>query len=1040
MPNIGSLTVELDLQTQQYEAGLKRSKQQIVEHADSLTSLQRTAQATSSNLTAASDEIVAAWGKSGDAAQDAIRKMESISRSSAVNSGIREMKASTDEIVKGWGRVGESGEEAGRRLDFSMREANAALRGVEQLIGVHIPKALEHVITESQLLGPALTAALSGIAIVQFIGLLEQIPALFKKLEDSVSGWDKKAQEAFKNQLASLSELQNQLNDYAAVLDKVKGVGLGPIAAPAQERGALLNQIERQGIAIDSLSQKQRVLQAEADGLKKSWEEATAATIKMGGDVLPKIDSQYKTLIDKVAEYQTQIDAAKNAQQAMLQQLPLVIAQTTEASRKATEEAKKSREEFYRDFQEFNNKEAEFYSGAFMQFKNRMVEGGPAVVEALSGINDWVKDVVKNTEGIAKVNEYWLGQLQAIRNETKSVNEAVSEGEEVAKRMRDAEIAAYKERNKGEDLLEKRIVEDAKKQQEAGRQVASSLTRDFGQFIEHISQAGADFWGSFVRLGLNAIDAVANYAQKMAAAGNAVGGVTGAIASAAPVAGPAFATGFSIGRAIRESHERAEAERQEQIRLHEVKIEFDKTINGTISLLEDSAKSGTLTSEVLNQATENIRAAAANASDWDAFAKTQRARIAAMRETLDQQGMLDPKARETLDKAAAAFNTTDDAINAVAATLSVLANVATRADQAAALYTKQLQKEADARKSVMDTTQSLIDKIVNPAGSTKELEGALGNLGGVNREQIIGAVGEDIRRIGDALTAAGRPIPPFIKGLYDIIKAQDAVTEATSRMRDINDELAGVYDDLGGAMNRQLDRLDAEKASLEGQIVDAENQYAKSQLQDTLDTTSDLGEYIRTQAAMRELDKKIKADKKQADLDDIDRMKKRLKAVTDLQDATNTALDDMGIKREHENDLMDSSITALIERGDKLEKEREALAKVTGATELMTHKFSDLADLFASFSGPATLKSYQHGTDFVPATGAYLLHQGESVTPAGHTKGGGVTVHFNAPVIGDMDELVERLSEPILNAQRYDVQYGSQRPAIRQRAARSNRW
>ena len=64
-------------------------------------------------------------------------------------------------------------------------------------------------------------------------------------------------------------------------------------------------------------------------------------------------------------------------------------------------------------------------------------------------------------------------------------------------------------------------------------------------------------------------------------------------------------------------------------------------------------------------------------------------------------------------------------------------------------------------------------------------------------------------------------------------------------------------------------------------------------------------------------------------------------------------------------------------------------------------------DAFGGSGGPGIPKifpSYQEGTDFVPRTGHYLLHEGEKVTPAGEGSGG-INIQINAPmtVQGDIN-------------------------------------
>ena len=60
------------------------------------------------------------------------------------------------------------------------------------------------------------------------------------------------------------------------------------------------------------------------------------------------------------------------------------------------------------------------------------------------------------------------------------------------------------------------------------------------------------------------------------------------------------------------------------------------------------------------------------------------------------------------------------------------------------------------------------------------------------------------------------------------------------------------------------------------------------------------------------------------------------------------------------------------------------------------------------------LGNYQHGTDYVPRTGLYKLHQGEQVIPPGKSAStsSNVTVNINGPVYG-LDDLDTKISQSI---------------------------
>src|SRR6266853_4975240 len=96
-------------------------------------------------------------------------------------------------------------------LNYSMQRARESARLASEEIGVHMPRALARVLAESTVLGPALAAAFSGIALVGFIQVLSQVPTAIKKIADLMGGWD----DALKGGVKSTSDLNKSLEEEA---------------------------------------------------------------------------------------------------------------------------------------------------------------------------------------------------------------------------------------------------------------------------------------------------------------------------------------------------------------------------------------------------------------------------------------------------------------------------------------------------------------------------------------------------------------------------------------------------------------------------------------------------------------------------------------------------------------------------------------------------------------------------------------------------------------------------------------------------------
>jgi DNA-binding ferritin-like protein (Dps family) len=97
------------------------------------------------------------------------------------------------------------------------------------------------------------------------------------------------------------------------------------------------------------------------------------------------------------------------------------------------------------------------------------------------------------------------------------------------------------------------------------------------------------------------------------------------------------------------------------------------------------------------------------------------------------------------------------------------------------------------------------------------------------------------------------------------------------------------------------------------------------------------------------------------------------------------------------------------------------------ANQLLSRMLAEM-QAEADHTGAGTLGSYATGTDYVPHTGLYQLHQGEAVIPAGENRGGNFTLKFdngaiqvNVSASGEVDE--SKLGQAIADGMIYNIKY-----------------
>lgn len=1045
-------------------------------YSNDIKSIQR----STNELTQTTDSISTSWGKSGQAADAAIQKMNRISTQKAA---VKEFTSTTDGLVKSFSNAGAATEEFGKRSEGSTREAQLALKQLGRMFDIEIPRALEHLIAESATLGPALNAAFSSVALLGFIQIAMQLPALFTKIKEAVTGWDEAAQKAFENQLELNKQYLKVLHDVESQqISNMRMLGAIGSAEETKEQISLITRETTEKLKLVAALQneltKRQALESEqarlapsgvfislpagqsakelTENLKKAQDEANKLGVelqKLQNVQLPKAFAE-----DEVKRLEAEAEA---------------LAKQGQKDKEAADEARKNAAERLKNAQEY----AAFWLKALEDFRNRGAAGGEAVADGLRVADAQVKQIIKDMDDLNKLEQqagdeliknqqFWESELQKIRNRPESVADQVKAGEEAADRTAKAIIEANDKANKE---IAKRYNDTFRDLKDAAGHVfdliiqgdisgifkAVSLTwaRDLysnmiANFLTPLKIAmdkalsgvgGKGFLGNLGE-GLKGITTNLGNLLKDSLSSLIAGGITSAISAGigklVDVIGGAFGKG------------RKEADRFVQA----IQNPFGDSVGNLIKSLTQAQAMGKLTVDQVTEARFNLN------DLWDEFqAAAAKAKFNVGKQAVDFFTPIMEQWKEQL------------AQMAEAAKQQEILNAATKA------------------------FEELWDKLIAPAGNVAPLESALEdvNNSAASTGQVLNAIGDDILRIGDAIRssiAAGGldTMPPFIKGLYDIANAQRRLTQINDqlgdtvrdaaywqkRYDDIVQESANNYEQITNkreSLENEIARLEEQnfnriddfvqkRKGLEQQIRDTSNNIEKSRLEGIISTTGDLKTYYRAQQQLADLNAKLQQQEVEDQRQHLAELQAQLDQLgqqqADAEKAAADAADHIAQLRLQLVDVIKAQVAAeeayanasvaaqqVIEaekgRIAALENERDHLMAFFQAADLVNNSLEKSIALLNEF-GLATslqgIRSFQTGTDYVPKTGLYMLHQGEAVIPKGgdttHSIYAPISISINGP--GDPDA--------IANAVRREIQNVGTRPPTRQLGVRSNRY
>lgn len=393
---------------------------------DLLVSLRASAESFSADMkkveastTRTTNAIVAGWGKSGGAADDAVRKMEQRAANKAIS---RDFDATTTGITRGWAKSEDAATRAATTTKRSWDSTGATLNGIERLLGINLPNAAGKFLEKSSTIGPILSGAFSAVAVVTLIQALGQLPALFDKISGAITGWDDTAKKAYANFL----DLNKKAVDAAEEL-RLKQIELYQGKAASLQEQIRVQIEEFRSNQIEAVKLQNRINEQE-----RRAQELAAAGMPGGMAGLTREDQ---------AALETFQRKAADATAKLIELNGQLGKETLETQKKTSDDLAKKQQQAAEETKRFNEATQAFWQNALQDFRNRAFDGGETVKAGLAVAETTVKRILdtekerlqfikEQTEEFAKQKAFWDDALQDFRNQ---IPDDVKAGEEVGR-------------------------------------------------------------------------------------------------------------------------------------------------------------------------------------------------------------------------------------------------------------------------------------------------------------------------------------------------------------------------------------------------------------------------------------------------------------------------------------------------------------------------------------------------------------------------------------------------------------------------------
>ncbi|MHA1347410.1 MAG: phage tail tape measure protein [Candidatus Heimdallarchaeaceae archaeon] len=316
---------------------------------------------------------------------------------------------------------------------------------------------------------------------------------------------------------------------------------------------------------------------------------------------------------------------------------------------------------------------------------------------------------------------------------------------------------------------------------------------------------------------------------------------------------------------------------------------------------------------------------------------------------------------------------------------------------------------------------------------------------------------QELDLMGEGLSMTTEETQAFQDAIEDAgDEAEKAFEKAVKGVKEIRDEIKDAYKEIEKEAKDYRKRMSGEEENFQDEsvkmVVDAENKI--KEYEDAMweaakrhddEEVYNLEDKIEEQKAIIKsfkdwdlgLGKELAERRSYMEMNEMDRLRvdheKRLLLMKKeyLEGEITRAKKLIALTKEHETAIdfigreKEAAIQAEIEKEmsfrEALEAKTEALKSWIEEQKLLYRGYAE--SIGGMFGGPtpttrAPLRAYQFGTSYVPKTGAYTLHEGEAVIPAGGSAGAIYNFNFAGAFIGDkiafereIIDLINRQSE-----------------------------
>jgi hypothetical protein len=403
--------------------------------------------------------------------------------------------------------VGANGRKAMDNLRGGTRDAQLALREIGQLAGVELPRAVTSFLARTSLIGPAMSAAFSAVAVVGLIDVLSKMPEAFEKISGAITGWDEKAKKVYQDQIDLNKKYIDTLREVErAEIDlRVRAGMITHTQGATEEIGNTQRDLDAKSAEIGRITTMQNIRRLNStQGLQNMSSKDVRAALQANG-LGGASDDQFRAAIggnESDADLAKRLEKTKQEAADLFntitklkgERLPVA---TYEDAAKAFADAEKNAEIFKERIKEAQQYQDSF-NKALSEYRNATVSGGAMTDEVKAGLkaaDEQAKVAIKDFQELKRVldeagnefiknKEYWDQQLNEFRIKDSGANDPLA-----------------KEAEKGTDEISKRIIKQYEEAQKRSKEFMDSFREGAGRVWDDFFLKGKGAFGDLANLG-----------------------------------------------------------------------------------------------------------------------------------------------------------------------------------------------------------------------------------------------------------------------------------------------------------------------------------------------------------------------------------------------------------------------------------------------------------------------------------------------------------------------------------------------------------